>query len=508
METLPCPDDNSAKSNQEIEQWQKHPKMWFKKRFPELFKKYNGNVVNVMTRKDNVYFVQELNEDFLAETLGEMGNPASPTLYAVREDRFYRYEPEAGIFMSISENQIVADLSRLLQLCAQECEQKGFCDTTSLRYHLSKAAQLGGVIKKARGYLRVPESYFDTTVQEYIACENGMLRLADMQLVDFSPIYRRRNKLSVAYDPNAQCPIFLNTLMRQSLEEEDILFLQQWVGLALLGRNLPHAIVILYGMAGSGKSTFVKIIIEIIGRENVYTLRTDKLGEKFETSFYLGKTLLQGVDVATDFLTNKSATALKALTGGDIMNVEVKYGVMGGPEIEGNFNVIIICNSLPNIRLEGDVDAWRRRLKIIPYRKPKPHTVNATLADSILKEEGSGVLNWGLDGLAMLRKANWCFTLTESQLSLLDRVLLQSDNLRQFVKHSIVKDENSKLMLDDCFSHYLDYCNKQEWEPFSYREAMPKITSHILKTFGVTQIHDIRDDKNKAQRGWNGIKVK
>lgn len=499
-------DDSNAKK--EFEKWLKHPLLWFKQYFPELFTKYGGKVADVIPRKDGVYYVHQLNEDFLAETLGQLGNPKSPTIYVGREDRFYRYEPKSGIFMPVSESQLLAELSSLLQRCAEECEQKGFCDTTSLRFTLCKSTQLRGVIIKARGLLRVPETYFDASVEDYLACKNGMLRLSDMQLMEFSPDYRRRNKLSVAYDPNAQCPLFLDTLMRQALDDDDMAFLQKWFGLALLGKNKPNIIVILVGTAGSGKSTFVKVVTDIIGKENVHTLRTERLGDKFETSFYLGKTLLHGVDVNSEFLTQKSASVLKALTGGDVMNVELKNGREAGPEIEGYFNVIIICNSLPNIRLEGDVKAWQRRLMIVEYKKPKPSIVNCSLADDIRKGEGSGVLNWALIGLKQLRDAGWKFTLTPCQNDLVNKVLYQSDSPRQFVRNCLVQEKECSLKLDDCFERYVSYCKELGWKPLQYTKAMPIIDDEIMRQFGLNQRHDIPDKHDKGQRGWKGLKVK
>lgn len=483
------------------------PNIWFHRRFQEVFKKHR-DAVDLQSNKDGVLHVHLLNEDFLAETLGHVGNPESPIVYFTTEDRFYRYNSESGIFITIGESEILANLSALIQQCANECEDAEICDVKSLRFTLSKTGQLRGVITKAKGLLKVSETYFDSSKEEFIACKNGMLRLADMTLLPFDAKYRCRNKLSVKYDPSATCPMFLDTLMRQSLDDDDINFLQQWFGLALLGKNKSQAIVILAGTAGSGKSTFVDVVTEIIGKDNVHTLRTERLGDKFETSFYLGKTLLHGVDVASDFLTNKNASVLKALTGGDAMNVELKNCRDGGPEIKGNFNVIIICNMLPNIRLEGDVGAWKRRLVLVEYRKPKPQTVIISLGDLIVKDEGPGVFNWALDGLKRLQDNNWIFKLTTSQNDLVDKVLLQSDSARQFVRRCLVEENDASLVLDDCHASYLTFCKSLNWYPMTSKKVNPIIEDEIMRQFGLNIRHDIPSRNGTAQRGWKGVKVK
>jgi phage/plasmid-associated DNA primase len=78
--------------------------------------------------------------------------------------------------------------------------------------------------------------------------------------------------------------MFLETLMAQALDSDDIAFLQKWFGLALLGKNIAQVIVILSGTAQGGKSTFVRVLSGVIGKENIATLRTEQLGQRFETA--------------------------------------------------------------------------------------------------------------------------------------------------------------------------------------------------------------------------------
>jgi len=61
--------------------------------------------------------------------------------------------------------------------------------------------------------------------------------------------------------------------------------------------------------------------------------------------------------------------------------------------------VIVTSNSHLTVYLEGDADAWRRRLVIVNYDRPKSTAVIPDLAEKILKDEGPGVLNFMLDGL-------------------------------------------------------------------------------------------------------------
>ncbi len=125
---------------------------------------------------------------------------------------------------------------------------------------------------------------------------------------------RWRNKLGVAFDPSATCPMFLDKLMRPALNRDGLDLLQRWCGLALLAENLAQKMVILSGTAGGGKGTFIRVLTGIIGQGNLATFRPQLLGERFEIGRFLGRTLLYGADVPESFLNQRGASVLKSLT--------------------------------------------------------------------------------------------------------------------------------------------------------------------------------------------------
>jgi hypothetical protein len=115
---------------------------------------------------------------------------------------------------------------------------------------------------------------------------------------------------------------FLGELLGAALDEDDVALLQQWCGLALLWRNLAQVMLILSGTAAGGKGTIVNVLNGVIGEANVHQLRTEHLGSRFETSFYVDKTLLYGADVEPNFLNTSTAHFLKSLTGDDLLTTE------------------------------------------------------------------------------------------------------------------------------------------------------------------------------------------
>ncbi|HOX59194.1 MAG TPA: phage/plasmid primase, P4 family [Candidatus Paceibacterota bacterium] len=483
------------------------PDAWFDERFPGLREQYGPAVLLGFPPKqkddeETMPLVKDLCEDFLAATLGELGTPMAPTVFMAVENRFYTYDPNAGIFAEVREPKLIARLSQELLMCANDCSEQ--CDTTNLKFRFRDTADLRGVVNRARGLLEVGNDYFETSLQEYIACHNGMLRLADREVLPFNASYRRRNKLTVDYVKGASCPMFLDLLMRPALSPEELDLLQRWCGLALIGVNLAQRMMVLTGTAGGGKGTFIRVLRGIIGADNLATLRPMLLGERFEVGRFLGKSLLYGADVPENFLSCKGASSLKSLIGGDPMTLEFK-GSNERPEIVCRFNAIVTCNSRLTVHLEGDAEAWRRRLAIVEYKNPKPQKVITDLSEQILTKEAPGVLNWMLEGLEKLRADGWNLQLSDGQQRIVDDLLLESEGDVVFARECLHREEGASLTVAKCYEGYVAFCNERGWVTMPRKRFSNVIGDTVTRQFGLTLRHDLSDDNGKNQRGWRGL---
>jgi phage/plasmid primase, P4 family, C-terminal domain len=457
-----------------------------------------------VTDENGVLWARDIAEDFFAAVLGDKGTPEAPTVFLPIGQRFYSYSPSEGIFLYQRDPVLLTRLSSLLLECARQCRK--YCETRALEFRLRDSQSLSGVLKKGRGLLEVPPEFFSTDLTEFIPCANGILRLSDKKLLSFSPAYRRRNKLAVPYERNAKCELFLDTLMRPALDTDELDLLQRACGLFLIGENLAQRILLLIGTAGGGKGTFIRVLLGIIGANNVGALRTQLLCERFELGRFLDKTLLYGADVRDDFLNHRGASILKALTGGDPVTLEFKNS-NEAPGILCKFNVVVTCNSRLTVHLEGDTGAWRRRLAIVEYRNPKPEKVIVDLSEQILAREASGVLNWMLEGFEKIRADGYQLHLTPAQQKVVDDLLLESESHVVFVRETLERDAEEQLTVADCYAAYVDCCNEHGWRALTRNKFGTVIGDTIVQQFGVTSRHDVLDDKGKEQRGWKGIRL-
>lgn len=420
------------------------------------------------------------------------------------EKNFYRYENSTGLFREISADLIKAEIAAMLLRAGTQGNPMLIQERTD--------GKLKAVAALLRGLIEYRDA-FAKGDRRFIHLANGVLQIADdgtLDLNPFSPDYRSRNQSPIAYNPDARCERFMNELLLPAVRPDDALVVQKYAGLCLLGHNLIQRFLILDGEAGRGKTQLALVLQFLVGLSNCTQLRTAHLGERFETYRFLKRTLLVGVDVPADFLNTPGASVIKGLVGGDLFDAEQKGGT-GSFQIAGNFNILITSNSRLRVRLEGDVGAWRRRLLIVRYEAPPPKKKIPDFGKHLIAEEGSGILNWALDGLrALLQDVTETgdIRLTPAQTSIVDALLAESDSLRHFLKQNVERRSGSDLTVNEIIESYAEFCPAQGWTPLPITIVQRQLEALMLELFGTVKVNDIRrNDRN--QRGfrsvsWNG----
>jgi P4 family phage/plasmid primase-like protien len=350
-------------------------------------------------------------------------------LHEPAEKGFYEYNESRGLWQPATFELVKKQFSEDLKTYADSQGESSIERKRTNSLLVGLADQLRGQVEKLEPF---------GAKKQAIHLKNGMLHLdvTPPELREFSPAYYSRNQSPIELVQGAQCPRFKSELLVAALNQEDVSLLQRWCGSLLLGGNAAQKILLLLGTPGGGKSTFVEVIEKVLGLENVTELRTDFLAERFELFRYLRKTLLTGKDVPADFLMRKGASTLKKLVGHDLLTPEGKNS-NGCQNMRGVFNVVITANSRLKVKLEGDDGAWRRRLLVVEYEKPKPAKPVREFANLLLAEEAPGILLWMIQGAIAHQKelaelGN--FRLTPKQEERTETLLAESDSIREFVR--------------------------------------------------------------------------
>lgn len=456
----------------------------------DLETRYGPPYFSHVSKKSGELVYDGLNESYWA------GHHAvkNVELFEPLEKMFYRYSPQTGLYQEVTPDILKQEISQTLLSFGREKEEMGIIRDRSDRQLAAIVSQLKGIVEKRDAFRKV---------KPFIHLANGVLLFqdGDADLTEFSPAFYSRNQSPIAFDPAASCGRFLNELVLPAVHPEDVLLIQKYLGLCLLGRNLIQRLLILDGEAGRGKTQLAIVFQQLVGLLNCTQLRTEHLHERFELYRFLKKTLLVGVDVPADFLSTKGATVIKGLVGGDFLDAEQRGGTGCFP-LEGSFCVVITSNSRLRVRLEGDVGAWRRRLLIVRYEAPPPQKKIPDFGKRLVEDEGSGILNWALKGLAALLQDVQDIgdiRLSERQAGTVDALLAESDSLRQFLREAVSKSETEDLTVNEIVQAYAEYCPAKGFNPLPVTIIQRQIEGLMLELFQAVKVGSIQREGHSAK---------
>jgi P4 family phage/plasmid primase-like protien len=411
---------------------------------------------------------------------------------------FWIYEPTSGRFLKISEAKLRWKLVEFITALAGKEGAEAFIATLT-------SSKLGAVLQLGKG---IPlDVGSPPSAGPLIHVANGMVDLSSgkAKLLPFDSSYRSTRTCPFKFDPKAKCERFLKELLEPALSADDVSLLQRIFGAALVGRNDAQRLSVITGASATGKTTAENVLEGIIGVENVAHLRTDHLASRFETYAYLHKTLLAAKDVPADFLTRRGAKMLKALVGDDQLEAEQKFG--GKHRLRGDLNVIVTSNSRLRVTLEGDAEAWRRRLLLLEFNRQFPAKRVANFAEVLLHEEGEGILAWMVEGAVQhLAELERCgdYELTEAQQARIDALLQESDSVAEFVRVGISNQAGAQVTVEELKSAYFEYCVTKKFEPVSERQFENAASKLVSATYGVAKRNDLRRKRGWA-RGYKGL---
>ncbi len=232
-----------------------------------------------------------------------------------------------------------------------------------------------------------------------INLKNGVLDLQDLELEDHAPDYLFLSGLPVEYDPDADAPRWREFLDRVIDDEIDRKKVQEFAGYCLMHWDLPyHKSLFIVGPQASGKSTFLDVIRGLLGPDTVSSVTPQELvEERFSAVELYGAWANIRNDIPSGLIQNTGK--YKELVSGDPIKAEDKY--------ESTFTFsptakhLYSANQLPDASV--DDDAFYRRIMLVQF----PHTIpinerESNLAETIINEELSGVLNWAIEGYQRL----------------------------------------------------------------------------------------------------------
>lgn len=247
---------------------------------------------------------------------------------------------------------------------------------------------------------------FDADVN-LICLDNGTYDLSTMTLREHSPADMLTLRIPVAFDPRASRTEFERTIAECLPDPAVRAYFKRAVGYAFTGSPTAGAWFALNGDTGCGKSTVMNILLAAFGghgrtaAQNTFVKRQDGSRAANDLNDIRNARIVAVMETAEGQQFNEAL--LKAYSGGDEMNSHGLYQENG---VWKNRGVLFMLTNHPP-RLSADDNANWRRIKMINFPNSQydgTKTPDPDLANRIIRNELSGVLNWILEGVVEYRE--------------------------------------------------------------------------------------------------------
>lgn len=213
-------------------------------------------------------------------------------------------------------------------------------------------------------YLEIVCEEKEKNTSGLIAFKNGIYNISTDEMLDFNPKYIITNKIPWDYNPKVYSELMDNTLNEFACNDTGTrILIDELIGYILFDKNELGKSFIIIGDKANGKSTFLKILIHMVGKNNCSALSLDDIVKsRFRVYQVAGKLLNVGDDIGNGYI--PEAEILRKLITGDIITAEQK----GKNPIEFYCyaKFIFSTNDIP--RIKDPTGATARRIIIIPFR--------------------------------------------------------------------------------------------------------------------------------------------
>ena len=198
------------------------------------------------------------------------------------------------------------------------------------------------------------------------------------------------------------------------------------------------------GKADTGKSTFLRMLREVIGDDNVGSTPIQNLKDSNAIAELIDKPVNIVDDGSSKFTTDLSN--LRRIIQGDEMQVKLLYQNRFTVKIESR--MVFVFNKVPRFR--DDNDATAKKMLMIGFNRVYSDDEKDTdLIEKLTTEENKeGFLKLAIDGMKTVLGKNLTFTVSEESKRMTAQIMAESDQFVSFIADTLSDDYDWKMFLD------------------------------------------------------------
>lgn len=296
----------------------------------------------------------------------------------------------------------------------------------------------------------------------WVCFKNGMWDGKEKIMREHSPKYKAINQIPHCYTPQKntfgeKTEEYLNFICEDAEDREMLL---QFIGYSLTKDTSQQKFLVLNGEGGTGKSTIIRLIENLVGGANVSNISLTDLQQRFASFGLMGKLLNSCADLEIGALEDTSI--IKKILGEDSLRGEQKG--KDAFSFKNYAKLVFSTNELPIVKSEKTNGFYRRLLVITMDKVPKKK--NPNLFEE-LSEETDYLLELVMNALYRLYEGKTMCVSANSERAVM-RLRANSDTVEAFIQDSCTLDKESKAERTELYRKYEKYCEDLE------RQALTK----------------------------------
>lgn len=255
--------------------------------------------------------------------------------------------------------------------------------------------------REVKAYLKAKAPTCNQSSPFLVAFENCVLDVRTMEARDYGPDDIIPNIIPHRWNPQAASPELDHALERMACGDiETLLNLTEFIGMCMMRdvKMLPY-FPVLIGEGSNGKSTYINLLEDVVGRDNISGLQPKEISAHFMGMHIVGKTANLGDDIAGGYLDEKDCSVIKSVATGDLMFTDVKG--TKGYHFRPYCTMVFSCNQFP--RLADTTPGFMRRLFPVEFNavfSPDDDDFDPLIGEKLRSEEAlEHACALGIEGL-------------------------------------------------------------------------------------------------------------
>lgn len=321
-------------------------------------------------------------------------------------------------------------------------------------------------------------------VYEYCAvCNNYMVNLADGEYRKINHTDFVTSKINADYVPksNLDTPVFDRFLLNVSNGDEQLeRLICEVIGWCCTLPNHSQKVFFVLGYApDSGKSVIGNFLEMLYGEDLVAHVPIGDMGTRFGASPIIGKAINISMDLPSSTLNSTAVSAVKMLTGGDGISIDIKYM----PQIQYKQPIHLLFASNHPIKLTEHDDAFYKRMVFVPFDNSIPYEDQDPELLNKLWRERDGIVTKCLLAVQYMLYEGRSFSCEPYNPDEYYNDTLDSDSIRDYVNENIIisRDKAHELSTSEMYTYYRDWCDSNNLMP----EAQCKFSTSVCKMYGI-----------------------